>query len=186
MTKRINVEVQIEIEEKYRAQFQKDGHMLFALYGPGDTPNDPPIRRQWNGDKVFIATLRGAALNDQFLVEPSQTLRVMSDSQERVEASMRESVLNTLFANARAAAIQGFDYQQFLALNDQRNRLAQFIEVNYAWEIANGKHERFATIFDVAVFYLRKERRRWLVRLASLFQKKTIPNQKIDEGGFSQ
>ena len=157
MTKTLTLDFSIDLEEKDRVQFQKEGHMLFGLYGPGATPDDPPIRRPWEGDKVFIATLfRLGPLAGR---ERTQVLRVMSDSDESALNEMKARILDALYANARERARQDFDYQQFLSLNEQRNRLSEFIQSEYASEIAEGKHAGFANVFDVVMHYLKKGKR---------------------------
>jgi hypothetical protein len=130
--KTINVEFQIELEQHNREQFQKEGHMLFALYWPaGPRPDDKPIRRKWEGEYVFIATLN---------LGP-QTLRVMSDSEESVLVEMRASIANTLRANTMQKAAQEFDYQQLVDLNKERNEMAEFLQAYYAnvWAAWQGR-----------------------------------------------
>jgi hypothetical protein len=160
MTKTLTIDFSIDLEEKDRAQFQKEGHMLFGLYGPGATPDDPPIRRPWEGDKVFIATLfQPSDVGPLAVRERTQVLRVMSDSAERALAGLQQGIRLALYANARERARVDFDYQQFLACNEQSNRLSEFIQAEYAAEIAEGKHAGFANVFDVAMHYLKKGKR---------------------------
>lgn len=160
MKKEIQVSFEIEIEEKDRFEFQAGGHMFFQLYGPGDTPEDLPIRRPWDGSSVFIATLKNNG---------TQLLRVMSDSEGDACKLLRESITDTLIANVRAAAIREFDYQQFLRLNEDRNRLAEFIAANYPQD--HSDIEGASGIVDIALHYLRIERRRWIVRFGHLFRR---------------
>lgn len=127
-------EFQIEIEQHNREQFQREGHMLFALYWPaGPRPDDKPIRRPWEGDQVFIATLDLG----------TQTLRVMSDTEDAVFLEMRSLIVNTLRANTMQKAAQEFDYQQLVDLNKERNEMAEFLQAHYAnvWTAWQGRKQ---------------------------------------------
>jgi hypothetical protein len=121
----IDMHFEVELEEKDREKFQREGHMLFALNSPGETPDAPLIRRQWEGESVWIAMLIIGTLR----------LRVMDDSEQRVIEAMREMINNTFHANAREAASSQFNYQQFLSLNEDWNALSGFLQKQYggAW-----------------------------------------------------
>jgi hypothetical protein len=123
MKKDVQVSFEIEIEEKDRYAFQAEGHMLFALTSPGDTPDAPLIRRPWGGNKVFIGVIQGP--------KPLK-LRVMSDSQEDCLRLMQESILDTLWARVREDDGRTFNYQQFLANNQERNEMAEFFQKFHA------------------------------------------------------
>jgi hypothetical protein len=123
MKKTIAVEFPVELEQHNREAFKKAGHSIFGLYWPaGPREDDRPIRRDWEGDDIFIATCE---------VGP-QKLRVMSDTEERCLDEMRALIENSLRANVMQKAAQEFDYQQFVALNKERNALCEFLQLKYA------------------------------------------------------
>jgi hypothetical protein len=119
----IDIRLLADIEIHDRKQFQKQGHMLFALTSPGDTPDAPLIRRPWEGNEVFIAVINGP--------KPLK-LRVMSDSLEDCLRLLEESVLNTLWARVREDEGRTFNYQQFLANNQERNEMVEFFQKFHA------------------------------------------------------
>jgi hypothetical protein len=160
MTKQTFITLPITIEQYDREQFHREGHTLFGLYGPGDTPEDLPIRRQWTGDNVFIASM---------VIDDRKLLRVMSDSELGAQTALMDRAKDGIAGTVRVQEIREFNYQQFLTLNDERNRLAEFIQQSYGAELERRENQN---VCDVAIHYLRIERGRWAVRLRQMFQKR--------------
>ncbi len=150
-----------ELEVWDMAEFDKAGKMRFGLTRANPRPHMPDIRREWEGDKVFCLRL---------MRNGEQIHRVMSDSIEDVTRLMSEGIVNIATGNFAQVSLQDFDREQFLAQNEDRNRLAVFLDANYWWEQERGEHKGFSGVIEVAIHYLRKERSRWLVRLRSRFR----------------
>lgn len=136
-------------------QFQKEGHFV-----PG-MKDENGYRRHWEGTDVHTLTLRHAESNR----EPVQLLHVVADSPEESERLMRQAIQLTLSAQARADQQIVFDRAQWLELNERRNQFQMFLNSHYAHEIETGEHATFKDVFDAAVFYMRKERKRISVRI---------------------
>jgi hypothetical protein len=122
----LKVEFAVELEVHQRAQFQKEGHMLFQLYGPGDKPEDLPIRRPWQGNQVFVVA------TSSVVGDVKQKLRVMSDSGEDAMRLMHEQIVNTLWGRVRENEVLAFNNEQFLSLNKQFTKLQQYLQKHYA------------------------------------------------------
>jgi len=160
-----------ELRIRNREEFQREGHMLFALYTPVPDPSKPDVRRPWNGDLVYDLRLMkdGKVLTD---ASGNAQHRVMSDSAEDAQRLMGELIRNQFFAWVTAENCQNFDRKQFDQLLNERTRMGAFIDLHYQAEIEAGKHQRFSGLVDLLIFYLSKERNRWSVKLSRLFRKR--------------
>jgi hypothetical protein len=113
------------------------------------------------GDTVHIMTMTVAG---------TQILRMQADRADKVETQMRNAIAIEFETMVRQLHLAQFDREQFDRLNYKRNQLAIFIQDNYTWESSQGHHTNLDVV-DVAIMYLRKERRRWITRLLALFHR---------------
>lgn len=145
--------------------FQDKGHFVCGLKDANG------FRRAWQGTEVHVLTLR---CNIGTMRE--QMLRVMADSVPEVARLMCMAVTESLFSGWMAQSAAGFTHSQFVELNERRNQFVGFVNAQYAWEIEHGEHQRFADVFDVAVYYMRKERSRWRRRLLRMIRREKPAN----------
>jgi hypothetical protein len=137
----VTIHFTCELERHDREQFQKEGHFVAGIEGP----------------EVFILTLRDE--------DVGQLLRIQAGTKDKAVELMGSAILAEWQTIHRAKAVQGFDYQQFLNLNRDRNHFALWIAHNYAEEIESGRFGQAPDPYLVAVAFLRKERTRVWARL---------------------
>jgi len=153
----VSIPFMAQSEVHDRKQFQAEGHWVSGL------TDDKGFRRPWQGDKVYILTLRR---------QGEIVARAQGDSAEDVKRRMSQNLEGLFWAMWTAQQLQVGDQGAFQALKDKVDRLATFIQDQYAWEAETGKHGTMEPV-DLALHYMGKERGRLSVRLGRLFRRIT-------------
>ena len=153
-----NPEVGITCEAEQHAleTFQQEGHFVCGITDANG------FRREWATEEVHVLTLR---------YKGEQVLRIMADTPQEAVRLMQAEVRRTFFALWLAQQGTAFNFAGYTALNDHANQLQAWMNAEYAHEIETGQHARFPTVFDAAVWYLRKERHRVSIRIGRLLRR---------------
>lgn len=159
----IDAYFQVEAEQHVLEAFQNARHFVPGL------KDENGFRRDWQGDEVHILTLRFDGNSP--LLAGQQILRVIADSPQEVSRMMRQAIKETFFAQWTAQQAASSSYEDWRLLNEKRNQFQHFINWAYKHEIETGRHAKLPTVFDVAVFYMRKERNRLANRIGRLLRR---------------
>lgn len=82
--------------------------------------------------------------------------RLKNPTPVTAEVALKDEVQRLTTENRMLA----FRAKEFDRLNDEVNKIGDFIRQSYNWEIHNGKHDHFAGVASVVIHYMRIERKR--------------------------
>ena len=146
---------EVQVEEVDRAEFQKAGHFVAGHV---------------TGDRVCVMNL----------ISPDgiQVLRVQGNTLDECDETMTRELPLCMWTMAKAKAIQGMDYDAFLAIKSELGRLAGYIQMNY------GEDEHATNTVSTAIRYMRVERGRMSVRFGKWLRRflGTYPDQPRVKG----
>lgn len=126
------------------------------------------------GETVYCLTVKHPGTG-------GQVIRVQGNSMDEAVGLLTAAIERDYMTLWHASQQVGFNHQQFTDLNERLNRLSIFVRDNYSYELSTGIHKG-QTPEGIAVHYLRKERKRWIVRLMSLFRAKRRPTTIPSDG----
>lgn len=144
------------------AEFQAQGHFVCGM------TDENGFRRPWGTEWVHVLTLKHKG---------EQVLRIMADTRAEANRLMEGEITRTFFALWLGNRQTGMNFEAFRTLNDKYNELQAWMNVEYQHEIETGRHAGFKTVFDAAVWYMRKERKRPSVRIGRLLRRQKTAQQ---------